>query len=76
MGSVVRLFQAIIQWAMVLGVAGGLGEATVVAFQGAKHAHQTGLISLSKLNRSLFSPPGKSLKPRNLKKIRADVTKL
>lgn len=49
-----RLITTIIQWALFLGVSGGLVDATIAMRKEAAKAHQIGLISLGRLNRSLL----------------------
>lgn len=56
MSWIVQLFHSIIRLGMLLAVVGGLGEATVQAFNKARKAHAVGLISLGRLNRDLDSP--------------------
>jgi hypothetical protein len=49
-----RLIATLLQWALFLGVTGGLVDATIAMRNKAAKAHQMGLISLSQLNRSLL----------------------
>jgi len=49
-----RLIATVIQWALFLGVSGGLVDATIAMRKEAAKAHQIGLISLGHLNRSLL----------------------
>jgi hypothetical protein len=51
--GVVSLIGRLIKVALLLGVMGTLGEATLGMAKGAAQAHQSGLISLVKLNSSL-----------------------
>ena len=49
-----NLVTSLIQWALFLGVAGGLIDATIAMRNEAAKAHQMGLVSLSQLNHSLL----------------------
>ena len=49
-----KLIVSIIQWALFLGMCGGLVDVTIALRQEAAKAHQMGLISLSKLNHALL----------------------
>ena len=50
-----RLIATVIQWALFLGVSGGLVDATIAMRREAARAQQVGLISLGKLNRGLIN---------------------
>ncbi|HCM40020.1 MAG TPA: hypothetical protein DIS93_08620 [Bdellovibrionales bacterium] len=49
-----RLIATVIQWALFLGVSGGLVDATIAMRKEAAKVHQIGMISLGHLNRSLL----------------------
>ena len=51
-----RLIAKVFEWALILGVAGQLGQATLFFAKHSAEAQQTGLISLSALNHSLMDP--------------------
>jgi len=60
-----KLITALIQWALFLGVTGGLVDVTIAMRREAAHAHQVGLISLSRLNHALVDPQKDSrIRPR------------
>ena len=49
-----NLISSLISWALFLGVCGGLVDVTIALRHDAAHAHQIGLVSLGRLNRSLL----------------------
>ena len=53
MGFITGIIRTVIQWGLFLGMIGILGDATQFMFKNAAQAHSEGLVSLSKLNRSL-----------------------
>ena len=63
-----KLIMAILQWAMVIGVAGGLVDATRAMRNKAVRAHQVGLISRSRLNHALVDGPRPRPKPPSVHK--------
>ena len=58
MGFLSNLIQSAFQWALFLALVGGLGEATATLYKEAGSARAYGLISLSRLNRSLVRGAG------------------
>ena len=55
-----RLIATVIQWALFLGVSGGLVDATIAMRKEAAKAHEIGLVSLGLLNRSLLGQSKRS----------------
>jgi hypothetical protein len=49
-----RLVAKVFEWALILGIAGQLGQATLFFANHAAEAQQNGLISLTALNHSLM----------------------
>lgn len=58
MSYLYNLIRVAFEWALFLGLVGGLGEATVTLCKEAGHARAHDLISLSRLNRSLVGDAG------------------
>ena len=58
MGFLSNLIQSAFQWALFLALAGGLGEATATLYKEAGTAQAYGLVSLTRLNRSLVGDAG------------------
>ena len=50
----------VIQWALFLGVSGGLVDATIAMRKEAAKAHEIGLVNLGHLNRSLLGQSNRS----------------
>ncbi|OFZ01951.1 MAG: hypothetical protein A2Z97_14150 [Bdellovibrionales bacterium GWB1_52_6] len=67
-----KLIGTVIQWALLLGLTGGLVDATISMRKEALRAHQIGLVSLSKLNRSLLARPSKIDAPRGSRTSRSN----
>jgi hypothetical protein len=53
-----NLIAPLISWALLLGICGGLVDATLALRDRAARAHAMGLVSLSQLNRSLLGSAG------------------
>jgi hypothetical protein len=53
MNYVYDIIRKVFEWGLLLALVGGLGEATATMYREAGHARAHGLISLSRLNRSL-----------------------
>jgi hypothetical protein len=49
-----RFIAKVFEWALILGIAGQLGQATIFFAKHAAEAQRTGLISLTALNHSLM----------------------
>jgi hypothetical protein len=60
MGFLGNLIRTVFQWAVYFALIGGLGEATATLYKEAGNARAQGLVSLSRLNRSLQRPMGSS----------------
>lgn len=58
MGFIFTLIRTAFQWAFLLALVGGLGEATATLYKEAGSARAHGLISLVSLNRSLVGDAG------------------
>ena len=58
MTSLSQIVSTLIRWALVLGATGGLAGATLYVGQEAAKATQSGLVSLTSLNRQLMGPVG------------------
>ena len=57
-----NLIFSTLKWAMIIGVAGGLVDATIAMRNKAVGAHRLGLISLSQLNHALESRPHRKVR--------------
>ena len=53
-----NLMQSAFQWALFLALIGGLGEATATLYRESGSARAYGLVSLTRLNRSLVGDAG------------------
>jgi hypothetical protein len=58
MGFLSNLIQTAFQWALFLALVGDLGEATATLYKEAGTARAHGLVSLTRLNRSLVGDAG------------------
>ena len=58
MSYLFNILRSVFEWAIFLGMIGGLGEATVTMYHEAGTARAHGLISLSALNKSLVGTAG------------------
>lgn len=58
MNFVYDLIRKVFEWALILALVGGLGEATTTMYREAGRARTHGLISLSLLNHSLVGNAG------------------
>ena len=58
MNFVYDLIRKVFEWALILALVGGLGEATTTMYREAGRARAHGLISLLRLNRSLVGDAG------------------
>lgn len=52
----IRILWSLVQYALCIGLAGGLVDLTVAMAHRAADAHRHGLVSLTELNRQLFGP--------------------
>lgn len=52
----IRIVWSLIQYALCIGLAGGLVDLTVAMGRRAADAHRHGLVSLTEINRQLFGP--------------------